>query len=79
MDDVTDVVATGEGEEGVPVGDIERFHGARAGEKRRDLGPPVRGDDDPVSHTASAQAVWAPIMPSPPVTRFIEPPRSGGG
>ena len=26
-----------------------------------------------------ARAVWAPIMPSPPVTRIIGPPRSGGG
>ena len=29
--------------------------------------------------STSARAVWAPIMPSPPVTRIIGPPRSGGG
>jgi len=49
MDDVADVVATGEGEEGVPVGDVEGLHGDPAGEERRDLGPAVRGDDDLVS------------------------------
>ena len=42
-------MATGEGEEGVPVGDVEGFHGDPAGEERRDLGPAVRGDDDLVS------------------------------
>ena len=49
VDDVADVVAVGEGEEGVPVGDVEGFHGDPAGEERRDLGPAVRGDDDLVS------------------------------
>ena len=38
-----------EGEEGVPVGDVEGFHGDPAGEERRDVGPAVRGDDDLVS------------------------------
>jgi hypothetical protein len=52
VDDVADVVATGEGEEGVPVGDVEGFHGDPAGEERRDLGPAVRGDDDLVSEVA---------------------------
>jgi hypothetical protein len=47
--DVADVVAAGEGEESVPVGDVEGFHGDPAGEERRDLGPAVRGDDDLVS------------------------------
>ena len=32
--------------EGVPVGDVEGFHGDPAGEERRDPGPAVRGDDD---------------------------------
>ena len=27
----------------------------------------------------AARAVWAPIMPSPPVTRITGPPRSAGG
>jgi hypothetical protein len=49
VDDVTDVVAIAEGEEGVPVGDIEGFDGDPAGEERRDLGPAVRGDDDLLS------------------------------
>ncbi len=49
MDDVADVVPVGEGEERVPVGDVERFHRDPAGEERRDLGPAVRGDDDVVS------------------------------
>ena len=31
---------------GVPVGDVEGFHGDPAGEERRDLGPAVCGDDD---------------------------------
>ena len=44
-----DVVAAGEGEEGVPVGDVEGFHGDPAGEERRDLGPSAGGDDDLVS------------------------------
>ena len=38
-----------QGEEGVPVGDVEGVHGDLAGEERRDLGPAVRGDDDLVS------------------------------
>jgi hypothetical protein len=38
-----------EGEEGVPVGDVEGFHGDAAGEERWDLRPAVRGDDDLVS------------------------------
>ena len=49
VDDVADVVATGEGEEGVPVGDVEGFQRDPAGEERRDLGPVVRGYDDLVS------------------------------
>src|SRR5581483_2472426 len=49
VDDVADVVATGEGEEGVPVGDVEGFNGDPAGEERRGLGPAVSGDDDLVS------------------------------
>jgi hypothetical protein len=49
VDDAADVVAIAEGEEGVPVGDVEGFQGDPAGEERRDLGPAVRGDDDLVS------------------------------
>jgi hypothetical protein len=49
VDDVADVVAIAEGEEGVPVGDIEGFDGHPAGEERRDLGPAVRGDDNLLS------------------------------
>jgi hypothetical protein len=49
VDDVADVVVAAEGEEGVPVGDVEAFHGDPAGEERRDLGPAVRGDDDLLS------------------------------
>jgi hypothetical protein len=49
VDDIADVVATGEGEEGIPVGDVEGFHGHPAGEERRDLDPAVRGDDHLVS------------------------------
>jgi hypothetical protein len=49
VDDVADVVAIGDGEEGVPVGDVEELHGDPAGEERRDLGPAVPGDDDLVS------------------------------
>ncbi len=49
VDDVADVVATGKGEESVPVGDVEGFHGDPASEERRDLGPAVRGDYDLVS------------------------------
>src|SRR5215207_5295356 len=51
--------------------------------------PPARNDGTSVRWCAvtttscprstSARAVWAPIMPSPPVTRIIGPPRSGGG
>jgi hypothetical protein len=49
VDDVADVVAPAEGQEGVPVGDVEGLHGDPAGEERRDLGAAVRGDDDLVS------------------------------
>ena len=49
MNDVPDVLATGKGEEGVPVGDVEGFHGDPAGKERRDLSPAVRGDHDLVS------------------------------
>jgi hypothetical protein len=49
MDDVADVVTTREAEEGVPVGDVEGFHGDPAGEERGNLGPGVRCDDDVVS------------------------------
>jgi hypothetical protein len=49
VDDVADGMAVAEGEERVPVGDVEGFHGDPAGEERRDLGPAVRGDDDLVS------------------------------
>ena len=44
-----------EGEEGVPVGDVERFHGDPADEERGDLGPAVRGDDDLVSRGRRAR------------------------
>jgi hypothetical protein len=46
VDDVADVVTIAEGEEGVPVGDVEAFDGDPAGEERRDVGPAVGGDDD---------------------------------
>jgi hypothetical protein len=46
VDDVADLVAAGQGEEGVPVGDVEGLHGNPAGQERRDLGPAVRGGDD---------------------------------
>ena len=49
VDDVADVVATTKGEEGVPVGDVEGFHGDLAGEKRWDVGLAVGGDHDLVS------------------------------
>jgi len=49
VDDVADVVAIAEGQEGVVVGDVEGFHGDPAGEEGRDLGPAVRGDDDLLS------------------------------
>ncbi|HYU03313.1 MAG TPA: hypothetical protein VEL02_05660 [Jatrophihabitantaceae bacterium] len=49
VDDIADVVTTAEGEEGVPVCDVEGFQGDPAGEERWDLGPAVRGDDDLVS------------------------------
>ena len=49
VDDVADVVAAREAEEGVPVGDLEGFHGDPAREERRDLGPAVGGDDDLLS------------------------------
>jgi hypothetical protein len=38
VDDVADVVAIVEGEEGVPVGDVEEFHGDPAGEEERRSG-----------------------------------------
>jgi len=41
MHDVADRVPFPEGEEGVPVGDVEGFDGDPAGEERRDLGPAV--------------------------------------
>ena len=41
MDDVTDVVTIAEGEECVPVGDVEGLHGDPAGQERRHLGPVV--------------------------------------
>ena len=46
MDDVADLVAIGEREEGVAIGDVQRFHRDAAGEERRDLGAAVRGDHD---------------------------------
>jgi NADPH-dependent 2,4-dienoyl-CoA reductase/sulfur reductase-like enzyme len=46
MDDVADVAALPEVEEGVPVGGVERLHSDLAVEERRDLGPPVGGHDD---------------------------------
>ncbi len=46
VDDVADVVPAGEGEECVPVGDVERLYGDQAGEERRNFGLAVRGDDD---------------------------------
>ena len=46
MHDVADVVAIAEGQERVPIGDVESFHGDVAGEERRDLGPAMGGDDD---------------------------------
>jgi hypothetical protein len=49
VDDGADVVAAAQGEERIPVGDVEGFHGDLAGEERRDLGPAVGGDDDLVS------------------------------
>ena len=49
VNDVADVLAAGEGEEGLPVGDVERLYGDPAGEERRDFGPVMRGDDDLVS------------------------------
>jgi len=79
VDDVADLVTIAEGEEGVSVGDVERFHGDPADEEGRHLGPAVRGDDDLVSEVDQRAGVCAPIMPSPPVTRIIGPPRSGGG
>jgi hypothetical protein len=47
--DLADVVAGAEGEEGVPVGDVEVLDGDPAGEERRDLGAAVGGDDDLMS------------------------------
>jgi hypothetical protein len=41
MDDVADVMAVGDGEEGVAVGDVEGFHGDPAGEERGNLVPAV--------------------------------------
>ena len=76
VDDVADVVAIAESEKRVPVGDVEGFDGDPTGEERRDLGPAIRGDDDLLPRSTSARAVWAPIMPSPPVTRIIGPPRT---
>jgi hypothetical protein len=49
VDDVADVVPSGEGEEGLPVGDVEGLDADPPGEERRDLRPAVRGDDDLVS------------------------------
>jgi hypothetical protein len=49
VNDVGNVVAVGEAEERVPVGDVEGLHGDLAGEERRDLGPAVRGDENLLS------------------------------
>src|SRR5215218_1081345 len=60
MDDVADVVATGEGEEGVPVGYVEGFHGDPAGEED---GTSVRWCAVTTTsrpRSTSARAVWAP-------------------
>jgi hypothetical protein len=46
VDDVADVVARGEGEKRVAVGDVEALHRDPAGEERWDLDSPVRGDHD---------------------------------
>lgn len=69
VDDVADVVAVGEGEEGVAVGDVEGLHGDPAGEERGDLGPAVGGNDDLVFEIEERAGVWASIMPSPPESR----------
>ena len=48
-------------------------------EEGRDVGPVVAGDDDLVAQVDQGAGGWAPIMPSPPVTRITGPPRSAGG
>jgi hypothetical protein len=45
VDDVGNVVAIREGEEGRSVGDVERLDGNPAGQEGRDLGSAVTGDD----------------------------------
>lgn len=79
MHDVTDVVTASQFAHGVAVGDVEGLDGNAAIEKRRDVGALVSSDDDLPARSARARAVWAPIIPRPPVTRIIAAPRSAGG
>jgi len=79
VDDVADLVTIAEGEEGVSVGDVERFHGDPAGEEGRHLGPAVRGDDDLVSEVDQrAGGVRADHAQPSGDEGIIGPPRSGG-
>jgi hypothetical protein len=73
VDDVTDVMAIAEGEEGVPIGDIEGFDGDSPGEKRRDVGPAVGGDDDVVSEVDERAGVGRvqPLRADPGGPRHI--------